>query len=133
MTGRSVKEWCGRTPDSVPPPHVVARIFDAWKGECHITHVKIEIGDDWDVDHIKRLADGGENRESNMAPALRDAHQRKTAEETQRGRKADRIRRRHIGARPKSKTPIQSPAKPEKKKREQMPMLPPRKLYVRIK
>ena len=126
---RSVKEWIGKTDDSVPPPSVVARIFDTHKGICHITQIAIKIGDDWDVDHIKRLADGGENRESNMAPALRWAHIEKTSEETRRGRKADKVRRRHIGAKPEAKSQIPSRAKDEKPKRDKLDMPPRRSLY----
>ncbi|RWF41621.1 MAG: HNH endonuclease, partial [Mesorhizobium sp.] len=34
--GRSVKEWIGKTPDSVPPATVRARIFLRADGICHI-------------------------------------------------------------------------------------------------
>jgi 5-methylcytosine-specific restriction protein A len=117
--GRSVQEWIGKTPDSMPPPTVRARIFDRDKGICHITGAKILPGDEWHLDHVKRLEDGGENRESNLAPALASAHREKTAEETRRGKKADRQRRAHIGATTKSGPKIQSagfrPAEPQRK------------------
>jgi 5-methylcytosine-specific restriction protein A len=106
--GRSVKEWIGKTPDSKPPETVRLRVFDRHGGRCHITGVKIQPGDKWDCDHIIRLEDGGENRESNLAPALRKPHMEKTREENKRGRKANRQRARHVGAKPKSKNPIPS-------------------------
>jgi 5-methylcytosine-specific restriction protein A len=117
--GRSVQEWIGKTADSVPPPTVRARIFDRDNGICHISHRKIMPGDEWHLDHRKRLEDGGENRESNLAPALAAPHRAKTAEETRIGRKADRQRRAHIGATTKSGPGIQSagfrPAPPQRK------------------
>ena len=106
--GRSVKEWIGKTADSTPPPSVRLRVFDRHKGVCHITGRKIAARDKWDLDHIKRVEDGGENRESNLAPALRDAHKKKTAEETTLGKRADRIRKKHIGIKPEPTRPIQN-------------------------
>lgn len=106
--GRSVAEWTGRTPDSKPPQRVRLRVFDRWKGKCHISGLKINPGDQWELDHIKRLDDGGENSESNMAPALRDPHRLKTAAENTRGAKADRQRANHIGALVKKGQPIKS-------------------------
>jgi 5-methylcytosine-specific restriction endonuclease McrA len=119
--GRSVTEWIGKTPDSKPPQAVRLRVFDRVHGKCHLTGTKIQPGDKWDLDHIVRLEDGGENRESNLAPALKSPHIEKTAQETKRGRKADRQRARHIGAKPPSKNPVpQRPSepKPEKNRKE---------------
>jgi 5-methylcytosine-specific restriction enzyme A len=107
--GRSVEEWVGKTPDSVPPPHVRLRIFDRYNGCCYLSGRKIQPSDKWDLDHIKRLEDGGLNIESNLAPALRDKHIEKTAEETARGKKADRSRKAHLGIRIVPSRPMQSP------------------------
>lgn len=50
-TARTIPEWIGRTPDSVPPPHVVRRVFDAHHGRCHITGAEIDpLRDEWQVD-----------------------------------------------------------------------------------
>lgn len=92
-TSRSVAEWIGRTPESEPPPHVVRRIFDAHDGRCHITGKVIDpLRDDWQVEHKRSLRNGGENRESNMGPALVAPHRVKSAIEQSRGAKADRVR-----------------------------------------
>jgi len=97
-TSRSVPEWIGRTPDSEPPPHVVRRIFDTHNGRCHITHCEIDpVRDEWHVEHVKSLRNGGQNRETNMAPAIIQAHLEKTAAENSAGAKADRIREKHLG------------------------------------
>ncbi|MEM9762118.1 MAG: HNH endonuclease, partial [Pseudomonadota bacterium] len=69
--GRSVPEWVGKTPDHRVPPSVRLRIFEAHDGICHISGRKIEAGDAWDLEHRTALADGGEHREGNLAPALR--------------------------------------------------------------
>ncbi len=97
--GRSVLEWIGKTPDSMPPPTVRARIFDAHDGRCHISDEKIKPGDAWDLEHKKSLRNGGENRETNLAPALRSKHREKTAQENKDGAKADRMHMAHIGVR----------------------------------
>ena len=79
--GRSVPEWIGKTPDSKPPAHVVDRIFLRASKVCHISCREIRPGETWQVEHIIPLWKGGENRETNMAPALTKPHKMKTARE----------------------------------------------------
>ena len=114
--GRKVKEWIGKTPDSRPPQAVRVRVFDRFKGVCHITGRKIGVKDKWQCDHVKRLADGGENRERNLAPALQesDAHVAKTAKENSEGAKATRARAKHIGAEDEPKKKIAQRPREEK-------------------
>lgn len=81
MTGRTVKEWIGETPDQKIPPRVKLRVFENKDGICHITKRKIRPGEAWELDHIIALCNGGEHRESNFAPALTKAHKTKTAED----------------------------------------------------
>ena len=106
--GRSVEEWIGATPDTPVPPRVKARVFTRYDGLCYLSGRKIGPGDVWEAEHIKALALGGENRESNLAPALVDAHRDKTRDDRQRIAKADRVRAKHLGIYPKSKRPLQS-------------------------
>jgi 5-methylcytosine-specific restriction endonuclease McrA len=94
---RSVDEWIGATPDSRPPRLVVLRIFEHHKGMCHIARRKITPADKWDVEHVVALRDGGENRESNMAPALRDKHREKTSRENTERATANRKKASHLG------------------------------------
>lgn len=105
--GRDVKEWIGKTPNSVPPPTVLARIFLRAGGRCHISNRQIAAGEPWQVEHVKALSLGGENRERNMRPALTDPHKEKTRQETDLREKADRIRMKHLGLH-KSKHPMKS-------------------------
>ena len=53
--------------------------------------------DYWEIEHKTALCNGGEHRETNMAPALRDAHRIKTRADLSEKAKVDRIRKRHLG------------------------------------
>lgn len=108
MTGRSVPEWIGKTPDTPAPARVRLRVFEAHGGRCYLSGRKILPGDKWELEHKLALCLGGENRESNLAPALADAHKEKTAVDVGMKAKADRIRMKHLGIWPKSKRPLRS-------------------------
>lgn len=106
MTRRSVDEWIGSSPDAKIPDRVRLRVFEAHGGVCHLTGRKIRPGDQWDMDHVQALCNGGEHRESNLAPALRQAHREKTAEDVSQRAKDDRVRKKHLGIyRPKYPMP----------------------------
>lgn len=80
LFGRDVPEWIGATPNSPVPERVKRRVWMRYGGKCHWAKRKIMAGEDWDVDHVKALINGGENRESNLAPILRGKpHNEKTA------------------------------------------------------
>lgn len=96
---RSVPEWIGATPDSKPPSSVRLRIFERHGGRCYLSKRKIMPGDAWDLDHVIALCNGGENRETNLAPILRDKHREKTALDVQEKSKTDRMRLKHLGIR----------------------------------
>lgn len=98
---RSTPEWIGKTDDTAIPPRVRLRVFEAHGGVCYITGRKITPADKWDVDHVQALVNGGENRESNLAPALRAAHRKKTAEDVAIKAKDRRVRAKHLGIGPK--------------------------------
>lgn len=105
---RSVPEWIGATPDAAIPARVRLRVFERHGGRCHLSGRLIRAGDQWDCDHVIALINGGEHRESNLAPALRDAHREKTAEDVAIKSKIARMRAKHLGVFPKSKTPLRS-------------------------
>ena len=94
---RTVEEWIGKTDDAKVPPHVRMRIFLAHDGKCWLSGRKIMPADYWELEHKIALCNGGQHRETNMAPALRDAHKIKTARDVREKAKVDRIRKRHIG------------------------------------
>lgn len=98
MTARSVPEWIGATPDTPVPDRVKIRVFARYEGYCHWTGKKIMPGDAWDIEHVIALINGGENRESNLAPILRGkAHKEKTARDVAIKSKTARVRKRHLG------------------------------------
>jgi hypothetical protein len=93
-----VEEWLGKTSDAKVPAHVRLRIFDRHNGVCHLTGRKIRVGEPWDLDHIVALVNGGEHRETNLAPALRDKHREKTAADLADKSKVYETRAKHLGA-----------------------------------
>jgi len=104
---RAVPEWVADHPDQEIPKRVKLRIWERCDGRCHLSGLKIDaLRDEFDYEHIKRLADGGEHRELNIALALRDKHRKKTGAENSAGAKADRIRLKHSGKWPKTKRPL---------------------------
>lgn len=106
--GRSLPEWIGSSPDAKVPARVRDRVFMRAKGACYLSGRKIMPGDEWHMEHVKPLSMGGEHRESNLRPALAAPHREKTSAEAADRAKADRIRRKHLGLWPKSKTPLRS-------------------------
>lgn len=65
-------------------------------------------GDKWELDHKIALINGGENRETNLAPALSFAHKIKTRTDVAEKSKIARIRAKHLGIHPRSKRKIPS-------------------------
>lgn len=106
--GRDVEEWVGSSPNAKVPQPIRDRVFARAKGRCHISGRKITPRDPWELEHIKPLSMGGEHRERNLAPAIVEAHRKKTAAEATDRAKADRIRRKANGTWPKSLTPLKS-------------------------
>jgi len=128
---RSVKEWIGKTPDTPAPPRVRQRVWEKHNGTCHICGGGINGKKKWDADHVKAIINGGENRESNLAPAHQACHKGKTAKDVAEKARIARKAQKHSGAtRPKGKIQSQGFAKTEKpKKTSKIAGLPPRKLY----
>lgn len=104
-TRRETPEWIGRTPDSAVPDHVRQRIYDRAGGICHISGRHIRFGEPWDLEHVVAIRDwtgeGHGNRESNLRPALRDKHRRKTADENTERAAVNRKRSRALGIKTK--------------------------------
>jgi len=94
---RAVPEWIAKHDDEAIPKRVKLRVFERHNGICHISGRKITAADQWDCDHIVALCNGGEHRESNLAPALRDKHRAKTAEDVGVKSKTARVRAKHLG------------------------------------
>lgn len=94
---REVPEWVGKTPDTPAPPRVRLRVFERHGGVCYLSGRKIMAGEKWQLEHPQALINGGENRESNLAPALVEPHKVKTAADMKRKSKDYRVRAKHAG------------------------------------
>jgi 5-methylcytosine-specific restriction protein A len=94
---RRTPEWIAKHDDEAIPPRVKVRVFEAHGGICHLSQRKIMAGDQWDCDHIIALCNGGQHRETNLAPALRDKHREKTAEDVAAKSKSAKVRAHHLG------------------------------------
>jgi len=94
---RSTAEWIGKSDDDRPPAYVRLRVFNRYGGICYLSNSVIRPGDDWELEHMLAICNGGENRESNMAPALVAPHKDKTKADRLLKAKNDRVRKKHIG------------------------------------
>lgn len=75
---RSVPEWIGATDDTKIPDRVKLRVFEAAKRLCQDCKRPIRGGDTWECDHIKAIANAGENREANLQCLCGWCHATKT-------------------------------------------------------
>jgi len=134
---RSVPEWIGKTDDARLPPRVKLRILDRENFICHLTGVKIDpVRDQFDFEHRVSLILGGEHRESNIFPALRDPHRKKTAAEMKVKAKIAAVRKKHVGiTKPTGNIPTKGFSPPSKTERasrwDSLPALPRPNLYVK--
>lgn len=113
---RATKEWIGKNDDAKPPPRICQRVFDLANGICHFCNQPIQPGQKAETDHRKALINGGENRETNLAPIHKTpCHKIKTGADVADKKKVAAVRQKHIGVSAK-KRPIKSPpfAKPDK-------------------
>jgi len=129
--GRSVPEWCAKSPDDPVPKHVRLRVLRRFDNKCYLTGILIADGQPFDMEDIVPLEEGGMRRESNLAPALRLPHEVKTAAERKRQAKADRVAAKGHGIAPEPARKIESRgfAKTDKTPRIEKTPLPPRELY----
>ena len=111
---RATSEWIGKTDDTAIPPRVKLRIFEAYDGKCYQTGRKLSAGE-YDFDHVVALCNGGENRESNLAPMYRPAHRKKTKADVAQKAKDRRVKMKHMGMTTKAKVPMMN-GRPIKKK-----------------
>lgn len=100
---RSNPEWIGKDDNSVPPPRVRIAVFEDHKGKCYLCGRQIRAGEYWQCDHVKALANGGENRQSNLKPACRNCCYAKTAEDVAEKSEVATIRKKHILPKAKAK------------------------------
>lgn len=94
---RSVEEWIAKHDDQRIPDRVRIRVFERYGGCCYRSGARIRAGDRWDCDHIIALINGGEHRETNLAPILIDPHKEKTKADRKIQSRIYKIKKRHLG------------------------------------
>jgi 5-methylcytosine-specific restriction protein A len=105
MTGRSVPEWIGATPDTPVPPRVKDRVFLRFDGRCHACTRKVRPGEPWTCEHLKALINGGENRENNLGITCENCLPDKNAADVAEKSLVARKRAKHLGLK-KAKRPF---------------------------
>lgn len=115
---RAVEEWIGATPDTPIPMRVKLRVFEREHGRCYLTGRLIKPGDAWEAEHVISIINGGQNRESNLKVALKDAHKEKTAADVDTKSKTARMKAKHLGVWPKSRRPLKGRGFPKSRNME---------------
>ena len=104
---RSVPEWIGKNAESNPPPRVRLRVFDRYDGRCQCgCNRKIMAGEAWDLEDTIAIVNGGERRESNFKPWLKEHHKGKTARDVREKSIVRRKRMKSLGIAPKKGRPM---------------------------
>jgi len=82
------------------------KVFEAAKGVCHLCQQRIQVGQKWDVEHVRPLALGGADDETNMRPAHKVCHAEKTKADAASWSKAKRMKAKHIGIKKRRGWPL---------------------------
>jgi 5-methylcytosine-specific restriction protein A len=85
------------------------RIWESHKGVCGLCDRKITSGDPWIIEHRRALVLGGADTDANCVPvhkACADAKTHGPAGDLALGAKAKRVKAKHVGAKPPSRTPL---------------------------
>lgn len=102
---RAVPEWIGKTDDTPVPDRVRLRVFEKYNGHCYLSGIRLTPGT-WEVEHIVAIINGGENRESNLAPVSKGkVHQAKSREDVKIKALTYRKKKANIGLKKKSRFP----------------------------
>lgn len=101
MTGRTVPEWIGKSPDEAIPPRVRLRVFERAGGACQGCTRKLMPRDEWQADHVQALVNGGENRERNLQLLCGWCHAAKTKADVAQKARTYSVKSKHVGAKEK--------------------------------
>ena len=81
-------------------------VFEVHSGKCHICGLRIDgTKEAWELEHLVPIAMGGEDDETNVAPAHVKCHKGKTKTDVAQIAKANRVRAKHNGAKKKATIP----------------------------
>lgn len=98
---RTLKEWIGKTDDSMPPPRVRLRIAERQNDCCAFCTRTFSPKVPVEIDHKVPLILGGENRESNLQAVCSVCHKGKTAVEVKIKSKIAKARQDRLGIKTK--------------------------------
>lgn len=73
------------------------RVFEKAGGRCYLCEQRIQVGEKWEVEHVRAIGLLGEDDESNMAPAHVGCHATKTKADIASMSKAKRVKAKHVG------------------------------------
>jgi 5-methylcytosine-specific restriction enzyme A len=96
---RSTGRWVANSDDTSVPPRVRIRVFDAAAGRCQICLRQIGPADQWEVDHISALINGGGNDEDNLQCLCSWCHDEKSQGDVKEKSRSAKVRRRYLGIR----------------------------------
>lgn len=94
---RPTPEWIGKPHGVNIPPRVRLRVYDAHEGICYLCRLPIKPAESWQADHVVALINGGEHRETNLAPVHSHCHVGKTARDAAEKSKVAAVRKKHLG------------------------------------
>jgi 5-methylcytosine-specific restriction endonuclease McrA len=98
MSMRETEEWLGKSDSTPVPTRVRIRQYIRDNGVCQCgCTTKIQVGDKWETDHTIAIANGGENRESNLRTLLSFHHKLKTKADVAEKSTTARVRAKHLG------------------------------------
>lgn len=108
-----------------------AKVWLKDKGVCYRCKRPVAVGEKWDCEHKKALADGGTNDIENLFVCHRVCHTEKSAEDAKARVKPRRLYKKHNGIIEPKRT-IQSPGfvKSKKKSLDKLPIPPRRNLFI---
>ena len=87
------------TPRGSMSPTRRLKIFERHFGRCCLCESKIKAGDTWTIEHIRALALGGADEDSNCAPAHEACRRLKDKKDMASIAKSKRMKARHYGIR----------------------------------
>lgn len=93
---RTVQIWTGATDDTAAPPRVRLRVFTRCAGKCHRCGRKIRPGENWTLEHLVALINGGRNAEDNLGVTCGWCLPEKNAEDVAEKAKTYAVRSKHV-------------------------------------
>ena len=84
-------------------------VFEKARGVCHLCGLRIQVGEKWEVEHVRPIGLLGADDETNMAPAHVACHATKTKQDVADIARAKRRKAKMLGIRKSSSFPKPPP------------------------